>query len=121
MYSVSEGSSPCSKRQLPVCVLTYINAFHTFLPYLRAILILTSNMLLGLQTGLFSSGCQARIVHACHTFRLFYPSRPDHLNNRWWREQIMNFLIQNSSPISCYRLLLRFQHYSQNSVRKHIL
>ena len=46
--------------------------------------------------------CISPLPHACHIPRPSHPLRCDHPNAIWWGAQIINLLVMQSSPVSCY-------------------
>jgi hypothetical protein len=93
------------KNHLPLPILSQINPIYTLQPYFP-VLISFAYVRLDLQSGLFPSGLPPKILYAFVTS--MHPACATNLilldlfhgNNIWWREQIMEFLIQFFPP-SC--------------------
>jgi hypothetical protein len=59
-----EGSYCVHKSSPPIPILSQLDPVHTTSSYLRSILILSTNLRLGLPSGLFPSGFPTNIVYA---------------------------------------------------------
>jgi len=91
----------------------------------RSILIFSSHLHLGLPSGLFPLGFPTKILYVPlppHTYYMLCPSHYsgfDHLKNIWCGVQIIQLLIMQSSPLSCYVIPLRSIYLPQCPVLKH--
>ena len=92
----------------------------------RSILTLSSNLRLGLPSGLFPSGFPTKtlythllsyykfcIPHVSHSFRFYHP------NNIGWGVQIIKLLVIQSLPFPPYLVSLRPKYFPQHPVLKH--
>ena len=83
-----------------VSILSQINPVHASHPTSwRSILILSSHLLLGVPTGLFTSGFSTKTLyapfpfpHTCYMTRAVLSSWFDHPNNAWWDHQATNYV-----------------------------
>jgi hypothetical protein len=87
----------------------------------RSTLILSSHLLLGLQSGLFPSGFPtinpvytSLLLHTCCMFRPYHP-RFDHPNDIWWGVEIIKLLSMQFSPLPCFLVSLRLKYSPQHS------
>jgi hypothetical protein len=93
---------------------------------LRSILILYTNLRLGLPSGLFPSGFPTNIIHAflfspnsCYMPCPSHPPWLDHSNYTWRRVQITKLLVMQFSSLSRHFVSLRYKYPPQHPVLNH--
>ena len=99
-----------------------IAAVHTLHPnFWRFVLILSSNTLLGLPSGLCTSGLPSGLFPSGLPIKVLYALilKPYVLHGQsisfafiWRGVRIIKLLVMHSSPLSCYRYLLRVRNIS---------
>ena len=94
--------------------------FHAISP--RPILILSSQLHLGLPSGLFPSGLPT--ITLCALPLYMQHAQPisswfDHLNNIWWAVQIIKLLIMQFSALPCHLATLQTECLPQNAILEH--
>ena len=88
----------------------------------RSILILSSSLCLGLQSGLAPSGVPCKCPSSPQKCYMPNPSHSSlfyHPNNTGWEVQIIKLLIMYFSPLTCYLIPLRPKYSLQHHILKH--
>jgi len=117
-----EGSLPCSQKPAtgPYPEPDESSSHVPTLFSLRTILILSSQLRLGLSNGVYHSGFPTKMLyaflvsHVCYMTCPYYRPWSDHTNNVCWSVQIMKILIMQSSPIYRHVLPLGLKYSPQH-------
>jgi hypothetical protein len=109
-----------------VPILSQIDPVPTIPSYLRSILILSTQLRLGLPTGSLSFWlshqypiCIPRLSHSCYMPCPSHPPSLDHSNYVWRGVQVMKLLAMQFLPISGRFISLRSKYSPQHLVLKH--
>jgi len=115
-----------SARHLTLFEAHSIQSIPPHSTFWRSVLILFSQLRLGIRSALFPSGfLNKNPVYASPLSHTRYMSSPSHSsllyqpNNMWWAVQIMKLLITQFYSLPCYLVPLRPKYFIQNPILKH--